>query len=72
MVESFAAFESSARAQGFAEVLKREWAPHVNVGMHAHPFGVKALVVRGELWSTHSGQTRHLKAGDTFDLCQPS
>ena len=68
MGESFATFESSARAQGFDEVLKREWAPLVEVGTHAHPFGVKALVVRGEFCLTHSGQTRHLKASDTFEL----
>ena len=68
MDKAFEAFESSARAQGFDEVLEREWAPHATVDTHRHPFGVKALIVRGELWLTVDGQTRHLKAGDTFEL----
>ena len=66
--DSFEAFEIGARAHGFDEVLKREWAPHAEVDTHTHPFGVQALIVRGELWLTSNEQTRHLKAGDTFDL----
>ena len=67
MNDSFEAFESSARAQGFDEVLDRAWAPHAKVDTHTHPFDVKALIVRGELWLTTNEQTRHLKAGDTFE-----
>ncbi len=68
MENTFEAFERSARAQGFDEVLKREWAPDAMVETHTHPFGVKALIVRGELWLTVDAQTRHLKAGDSFEL----
>ena len=65
---SFAAFESAARAQGFDQVLERVWAPGQVVGTHTHPFAVQALVVAGEFWLGCKGQTRHLQAGDRFEL----
>jgi hypothetical protein len=65
-----AAFEAAARAAGFTDILDREWAPGQVVGEHTHPFDVQALVVRGELWLTVGGQTRHLSAGDRFDLAR--
>jgi SAM-dependent methyltransferase len=33
-----------------------------------HPFAVKALVVRGEMWLSVGADTRHLRAGDAFEL----
>jgi hypothetical protein len=64
----FRAFEQAALARGFDEVLERSWAPGQVVDLHTHDFGVHALVVAGELWLTVAGQTRHLQAGDRFDL----
>jgi quercetin dioxygenase-like cupin family protein len=65
---AFHAFEAQALAEGFDEVLEREWAPHAELGLHTHPFSVKALVLRGELWLTVDGDTRHLRPGDRFAL----
>ena len=67
---SFAEFEAQARTQGFDEVLQREWAPGQVVGTHSHPFAVSALVVSGEFWLACAGQTRHLQAGDRFELAR--
>jgi len=64
----FEAFKASALAEGFNEVLVREWAPQQVVDLHAHPFAVSAKVVRGELWLTVADKIRHLQAGDTFTL----
>ena len=64
----FSAFEAEAKAQGFDEVVEREWAPQAVAGTHGHPFAVKALVVRGEMWLTCGDETRHLHPGDTFEL----
>ena len=64
----FEDFESTTRAQGFDEVLVREWAPGQKLETHTHPFSVKALVVRGELALTCKGHTRRLQAGDGFEL----
>ena len=47
--ETFAEFEARALAQGFDEVLVREWAPGQVVGTHTHPFDVSSLVVRGDV-----------------------
>ena len=65
---TYAVFEAWARAQGFDEVLERSWPPGQIVGTHAHPFEVSALMVQGELWLSCGGDTRHLKAGDRFEL----
>jgi quercetin dioxygenase-like cupin family protein len=65
---TFPEFEAEARAQGFDEVLQREWGPNLVLDTHTHPFEVKALMVSGELWLSCAGQTRHLRAGDRFEL----
>jgi len=64
----FDTFKAHALARGFDAVLARDWAPHQQVGEHAHPFDADALVVFGEMWLTVDGQTRHLLPGDTFIL----
>jgi quercetin dioxygenase-like cupin family protein len=63
-------FESDMRAEGFDEVLVREWQPGQVLDTHRHPFTVKALVTRGEVWLTEGEQVRHLKAGDGFELAR--
>jgi quercetin dioxygenase-like cupin family protein len=65
---SYEAFESTARAEGFDEVLVREWAPGQVLETHRHPFAVRALVVRGDFWLTEGDCVRHLHAGDRFEL----
>ena len=65
---SFEDFQSAALAEGFDEVLVRDWQPGQLVPSHGHPFAVKALVVRGELALTCGGQTRHIGPGGTFTL----
>jgi hypothetical protein len=61
-------FESAARADGFDEVLTREWAPGQVLATHSHPFAVRAVVARGEFWLTDVDCIRHLRAGEGFDL----
>jgi quercetin dioxygenase-like cupin family protein len=67
---SYEAFESTARAEGFDEVLVREWQPGQVLDTHRHPFAVKALVTRGEVWLTEGEHVRHLRAGDGFQLAR--
>lgn len=64
----FSLFQAQALAEGFDEVLEREWAPGTVLETHTHPFSVKALVVHGEMWLTVGDQTRHLFAGEPFTL----
>jgi hypothetical protein len=61
-------FESAARAEGFDEVLPREWAAGQVLETHRHPFAVKAVVARGEFWLTEGECVRHLREGDDFEL----
>ena len=65
---SFADFEAEARALGFDEVTERHWDPRVVLVTHTHPFAVRALVVRGDMWLTVGVDTRHLRPGDAFEL----
>lgn len=61
-------FQAQALADGFDEVLAREWAPLTVLDTHTHPFAARALVTQGEMWLTVGGHTQHLRAGDTFAL----
>ena len=70
MSESFAEFESRARAQGYNEVLERRWEPSQVVPIHSHPFDASAVVVRGEMWLMVGDDTRHIGTGGTFELAR--
>jgi hypothetical protein len=65
---SFQQYESQLRALGFDTVMERKWGPSAVADTHSHPFEARALVVQGEMWLTTDGVTRHLKAGDRFEL----
>lgn len=65
---SFAEFQTAALAQGFDEVLQRQWAPDLVVDTHRHSFSVQALMVQGEMWLSCGNVTRHLQQGDRFEL----
>ena len=66
--DNFAAFEAQAHANGFDEALQREWQPDMVVAEHTHPFDAQAQVVRGEMWLTCAGVTRHIEKGGTFEV----
>lgn len=66
--DSIARFDAEARAAGHLEILDRDWAAGVVVERHSHPFAVRALVLRGELWLGCRGQELHLLPGDRFTL----
>jgi hypothetical protein len=63
MDHNFQQFEADLKAQGFDEVLARDWAPLTVVGTHVHSFAPKALVVRGEMWLTIGKHTQHIPTG---------
>ena len=68
MAPDFSEFEAAARAQGYDEVVPRDWPAGAVIDTHGHPFAVKALVVAGEMWLTEGESTRHLRPGDAFEL----
>ena len=61
-------FSAEALAEGFDEVLEREWPPLTVLAVHTHPFALKALVVSDEMWLSVGKETQHLIAGDSFAL----
>ncbi len=65
---AFADFEARARREGYDEVVERSWPPATVIDTHTHPFALRALVVRGEMWLSVDGATRHLRPGDAFAL----
>lgn len=68
MAPSFESFAAEQRAVGCDEVLGRKWKAGAVAETHTHPFSVRALVVQGEMWLTVGERTRHLRAGDSFEL----
>jgi quercetin dioxygenase-like cupin family protein len=65
---TFEQFKAAALAEGFDEVVERQWKPGTELPHHTHPFALRAQVVQGEMWLTAAGQTRHLRPGDSFAL----
>jgi hypothetical protein len=68
MIPKFEEYEQSMRSQGYDEVVVRTYSPRETLETHRHPFAAKALVISGEMWLTLRGTTRHLTAGDRFEL----
>lgn len=68
--ETYDEYVQRKLAQGFDQVLEREWEPLFENTMHEHPFDTDALVVRGEFWLTVDGQTRHVQTGDSFTVAR--
>ena len=67
---SFSEFEAAARREGYDEIVPRDWPAGAVLETHEHPFAVKAIVVAGEMWLTEGDTTRHLHAGDRFELAR--
>jgi quercetin dioxygenase-like cupin family protein len=65
---SFSEYEAAARRDGYDEVVERVWPAGAVLDTHRHDFAVRARVVAGEMWLTDAGGTRHLRAGDAFEL----
>ena len=45
-------FTAQSLEEGFDEIIVREWAAHLQLDTHTHPFDVSAYVVSGEYWLT--------------------
>ena len=65
---NFEQYQAEFLAKGFDEVMVRDWAAHQVAPTHTHEFDANALIVKGEMWLTVGEDTRHLMAGDTFEL----
>lgn len=64
----FAAFEAQALADGYDEVLERNWPADAALDEHTHPFALRLRVVAGDMWLTVGTETRHLRPGDECAL----
>lgn len=67
---TFEDFRAAAQAEGFDEILVREWSPGQHLDTHTHPFALKVLVVRGEVLLGCEGHTRRVAAGEWFELAR--
>lgn len=56
------------RQDGFPEPVEVQQAPNGQLGIHEHPFEVKALVVEGDITIVIDGLGRIYKAGEIFHL----
>ena len=67
---TFETFKAAKLAQGFDEVLRREWAPQWVNETHEHPFDSDVFVAQGAFVLSIEGHTHHFKAGDTFQVAR--
>ena len=56
------------RRDSFPEPVEVQQAPNGQLGVHEHPFEVKALVVEGDITIVTAGLSQNYKAGDIFHL----
>ena len=56
------------RRDGFPEPVEVQQVPNGQIGVHEHPFEVKALVVEGDITIVIDGLSRNFKAGEIFHL----
>jgi quercetin dioxygenase-like cupin family protein len=69
-METFEQFKSAAMAEGFDEVLTREWEANHETPVHEHPFEAFGYIIKGDFWLTMDSKTRHLQQGDTFRVAR--
>jgi mannose-6-phosphate isomerase-like protein (cupin superfamily) len=65
---TFQQFEANARAQGYDQVVELNRPADTLLDTHSHPFAVSARIIEGSFSLTVGDHTRHLQAGDTFEL----
>ena len=53
---------------GFPEPVEVQQTPNGQLGVHEHPFAVKALVVEGDITIVIDGRSRNFKVGEIFHL----
>ena len=56
------------RRDGFPEPVEVQQVPNGQIGVHEHPFEVRALVVEGDITIVIDGLSRNYKAGEIFHL----
>lgn len=61
-------FEAGLQQDGFTEIDMRSLDPGKTTPEHAHPFGVRALVLDGEITLTVEGRATAYRAGDVFAM----
>ena len=69
-MDTFEQFKLAKTAEGFDEVLTREWEANHETPVHDHPFEAFGYIVKGEFWLTLDGKTTHLQQGDTFKVAR--
>ena len=53
---------------GFPEPIEVQQVPNGQMGVHEHPFEVKALVIEGDITIAIDGLSKIYRAGDIFQL----
>jgi len=61
-------FFNFLRQDGFPEPVEVQQIPNARLGIHEHPFEVRALVVEGSIEIVIDGLSKIYKAGDIFQL----
>lgn len=54
--------------EGFPAPVEVHQIPNGSVGLHTHPFKVKALVIQGSIQITLNGRTAEYHTGEMFQL----
>ena len=61
-------FLQSLLQDGFPEPVEVQQVPSGRLGVHEHPFEVRALVIEGYITIVVDGRSRNYNVGDVFQL----
>ena len=61
-------FLQSLRLDGFPDPVEVQQNPNCQLGVHEHPFEVRALVIDGDITIAVDGVSKIYMAGDIFQL----
>lgn len=61
-------FETSLKRDGYQDIETKKVPGNVSTKPHAHDFGVRALVLAGDITLTFEGQSRTYGVGDIFEM----
>lgn len=63
---NFYEFTADAMDDGFEEILQKEWAPHLVLEKHTHPFDARVQVATGQVKLALATGSQTFEAGQGF------
>ena len=61
-------FETGLKRDGYGEIETKKVPGNIATKPHSHDFGVRALVLAGDITLTYEGRSRTFRTGEIFEM----